>query len=212
MENTIQHYTLGLLAVANNIPALPVYLALCGSLPRAQQLKLCHVATLASFVTMVVAMLCGASILEFFEISLSAFRIAGGLLLVQTGVGMVNSSPSAAPVYDRQHLSEMIPVAIIPIAIPLTTGAGTISTVIVFSEKAHGGLLASELFAAIGIVTALNYAAFRWSTAVVRFLGTTGMNVVTKVFGLITLALGIQFILTGITDVFPALVGTVKNP
>lgn len=208
MDHPLQHYTLGLLAVANNIPAIPVYLALCGDLPRDQQRKLCHVATMASLTTMLVAMVCGAIILQFFEISISAFRIAGGLLLVQTGVGMVNSKPSSAPVYEQQHLSEMISVAVIPIAIPLTTGAGTISTVILFSEKLPNPINTAMLVAAIFFVTMVNYATFRWSTAVVRFLGTTGMNVVTKVFGLITLALGIQFIITGIGQVFPALVGT----
>lgn len=207
MEHALQHYTLGLLAVANNIPAIPVYLALCGDLPHEQQRKLCHVATVASLATMVISMLCGALILQFFEISISAFRIAGGLLLLQTGVGMVNSAPTNTPTYDKEHLSEMISVAVIPIAIPLTTGAGTISTVILFAEKLPNHIYTVELLAAIGIVTVINYSTFRWSTNVVKFLGSTGMNVVTKVFGLITLALGIQFIITGLTDVFPGLVG-----
>ena len=102
-------------------------------------------------------------------------------------------------------LSEMIPLAVVPIAIPLTTGAGTMSTIILFAESAGSmnGLL--KIGAAIGGVTLINYLTFFYSPVIVRFLGHTGMDIFTKVFGLITLALGIQFVITGLTAAFPVL-------
>ena len=75
---SFQHYLLGLFAVANNIPAIPLYLMLIEGLTRKKQNKLCFIATMASFITMIVSMVTGMGILAFFDISVNAFRIAGG--------------------------------------------------------------------------------------------------------------------------------------
>ncbi len=203
-EPSFQHYLLGLLAVANNIPAIPLFLSLCRNLPPAEQKKLCFIATLSSFITMTVAMFTGMTILDFFEISIDAFRMAGGLLLISTGLGMMKSTKEAAAFATDTPFSRMISTAVIPISIPLTTGAGTMSTVILFSETLHhSDALGFKLLAAIICMTAIIYLTFRFSPAIIKFLGETGLDVLTKVFGLITLALGIQFILSGIRGAFP---------
>lgn len=202
---TFQHYLLGLFAVANNIPALPLHMNLCRGIDVPGQHRLCSVATASSLVTMIVSLVIGAAVLDFFGISIAAFRIAGGLLLVSSGLGMLKSKCDEPGALIPATLSEMIPLAVVPIAIPLTTGAGTMSTIILFAESAGsmGGLL--KIAAAIGGVTLINYLTFFYSPAIVRFLGHTGMDIFTKVFGLITLALGIQFLITGVTAAFPVL-------
>ena len=205
MEMTFQHYLLGLFAVANNIPALPMHMNLCKGIDVAGQHRMCAVATGSSLVTMAVSLLVGAAVLDFFGISIAAFRIAGGLLLVSSGLGMLKSKCEEPGTIAPATLSDMIPLAVVPIAIPLTTGAGTMSTIILFAEGTHtiNGLL--KIAAAIGGVSLANYLTFFYSPAIVRFLGHTGMDIFTKIFGLITLALGIQFIITGITAAFPVL-------
>jgi len=203
-EASFQHYLLGLLAVANNIPAIPLFLALCRNLTPAEQRKLCFVATLSSFSIMTVAMFTGIMILEFFEISIEAFRMAGGMILMSTGIGMLNSIGDTASLAGDAPFSKMISTAIIPISIPLTTGAGTMSTVILFSETLHRSeTLALKLLGAIICMSLIIYLAFRFSPLIIKILGETGLDVLTKVFGLITLALGIQFILSGIRGAFP---------
>ena len=203
-EHPFQHYLLGLLAVANNIPAIPLFLSLCRNLSAEEQHKLCFIATFSSFITMTVAMFSGMMILDFFEISIDAFRMAGGLLLISTGLGMMKSNKESAAIADDTPFAKMISNAVIPISIPLTTGAGTMSTVILFSHGInHSDTLAFKLFGAIVCMTIIIYLAFRYSPAIIRFLGETGLDVLTKVFGLITLALGIQFILSGIRGAFP---------
>jgi len=104
----------------------------------------------------------------------------------------------------EQTFSKIISTAIIPIAIPMTTGAGTMSTVILFSESAHGQpYLHFALLAAIGVMTLIIWLSFRYAPKIVNYFGETGLDVLTKIFGLITLALGIQFILTGLSGAFP---------
>ncbi len=201
-----QLYLLGLIAVANNIPAIPFFLELCEGLSPKEQHKLAIIATITSFVTMITAMIAGISILGFFGISISAFRIAGGLLLLNTGLNMMNSTRQVVVQGEEHSFSKMISLAVIPISIPLTTGAGTMSTVILFTQQNHhSGALTLKLLSAIVCMTLIIYFSFRYSTDIIKILGHTGMDVLAKIFGLITLALGIQFIITGIEGAFPKL-------
>ncbi len=207
MEMSFQHYLLGLFAVANNLPAIPLYIAITEELTREQRKRFCFTATLTAFITMVLAMVTGNIILNFFEISISAFRIAGGILLAISGINMVNSKAGSATDHDKQSFSETISVAVIPIGIPLTTGAGTISTVILFAGTIHHSwTLFIKLGAAVVAMTLILFTSFKYSPYILKYLGHTGMNVLTKVFGLITLALGIQFILMGLSESFPELI------
>jgi multiple antibiotic resistance protein len=150
-------------------------------------------------------MFAGMVVLDFFQISIHAFRIAGGLLLLNTGFSMMNSVQKTIQLTD-QTFSRTISTAIIPIAIPMTTGAGTMSTVILFAESAHDKpYLHFELLSAIGFMTLIIWFSFRFAPKIVHYVGETGLDVLTKIFGLITLALGIQFILTGLSGAFPKL-------
>ena len=104
-EHSFQHYLLGLIAVANNIPAIPLYLELCQELEAKEQHKLCLIATMTAFITMMTAMFTGIAILNFFDISIDAFRIAGGLLLVNTGLAMMSSSQQVVVQKDGASFS-----------------------------------------------------------------------------------------------------------
>lgn len=206
-ELSFQHYLLGLIAVANNIPAIPFFLGLCEELSPKEQHKLCIIATITSLITMITAMITGMSILGFFDISIYAFRIAGGLLLLNTGLNMMNSSQQVVVQEGGKYsFSKMISLAVIPISIPLTTGAGTMSTVILFTQQIHhSDTLMIKLISAILCMTLIIYLSFRYSPQLIKILGHTGMDVLAKIFGLITLALGIQFMITGIQGAFPKL-------
>jgi len=204
-STSYQHYLLGLFAVANNIPAIPLYISIIQHLNSDERNKICRTATLTAFLTMFIAMFVGLGILNFFEISVPAFRIAGGLLLINTGFVMLNSEQKAVSVTPLAF-SKIISTAVIPIGIPLTAGAGTMTTIILFADTAHiQPYLNFPLIAAILTMTSIIYFSFKYAPKIVRFLDTTGLDVLTKIFGLITLALGIQFILTGITGAFPKL-------
>lgn len=203
-ELSFQHFLLGIIAVANNIPAIPVYLDLCKELDKRERVKLCRIATLTSFITMITAMVTGMAVLNFFDISISAFRIAGGILLVNTGLSMMKTFQQPINAGKDSSFSKIISLAVIPVAIPLTTGAGTMSTVILFAEQTdRSGVLKLKLLGAIACMTAIIYVTFRYSTSIIKLLGETGMDVLSKIFGLITLALGIQFVITGVQGAFP---------
>ena len=123
---------------------------------------------------MLIAMFTGLAILNFFDISIHAFRIAGGLLLVNTGLSMMNSKQQVVVRGGDASFSRMISLAVIPISIPLTTGAGTMSTIILFTEQLqHSETMALKLLVAIVCMTLLIYFSFRYSTAIIKILGET---------------------------------------
>lgn len=205
-STSYQHYLLGLFAVANNIPAIPLYISVISHLDIDDRHKICRTATLTAFLTMTISMFVGLGILNFFEISVPAFRIAGGLLLVNTGFSMLNAEQRPVQETSPLALSKIISTAVIPIGIPLTTGAGTMTTIVLFSETAREQpYMNFALMGAIVTMTAAIYLSFRYAPKIVQMLDVTGLNVFTKIFGLITLALGIQFILNGMNGAFPRL-------
>lgn len=210
MGNSFQHFFIGIFAVANNLSAIGLFLSICNGLTRVEQLRLCKIASFTAFIVMMVAMLSGGLILEFFGISIEAFRIAGGVLLCFSGMGMLNSQPMDFGKTDQSDVhsltTKIISAAIIPVAIPLTTGAGTFSTIIIFADQiGHQYKLFIYLFLAIVACTICIYLVFKYSMKLLNLLGETGMNVLVKVMGLITLSIGVQFIIYGIKMSFPHL-------
>lgn len=209
IEKTIslQHFLIGIFAVANNFPAIGPFLQICQGLSRKDQLRLCKTATLTSFIVMLVALVVGRELLDFFGISIAAFRIAGGLLLGVSGINMLNSKPNEdVQANNPSSYSKVISLAVIPIAIPLTTGAGTFSTIIIYADEVGLNFARlSSLVLAIIIITVLIYLIFKYSMKLLDFLGGIGMNVLIKVLGLFTLAIGTQFIILGLIAAFPAL-------
>jgi multiple antibiotic resistance protein len=210
-ENSYQHYLLGLFAVANNISALAPFIALTAGLDKLIIRRLVVVSSFSAFVIMIISMFCGTLILEFFGISISAFQIAGGILLCGTGTSMLNAK-SSSDVSGKQikdsHIeySRYVSAAIVPIALPLTAGAGTISTITLFTVMARKSHTKPELFVAILTITVIVFICFYFANNLVKILGDIGMSVLIKVMGLFTLAIGVQFIVTGVSTIYKGLI------
>ena len=143
--SSFQHYLVGLLAIGNNVSALGAFLLHTQGMPRTKVKRLILMSSLACLITLVLFMLVGTRILDFFGISVSAFQIAGGLLLGGVGLEMMNSrSPlptgaaASVPKPPESDLSDaqFYSAAVVPIGIPLTIGAGTLSAVVLFAETA----------------------------------------------------------------------------
>lgn len=218
-SDTFQHYFVGLLAVANNFSALPTFLALVTGVTAAQALKVTSVASLSAFIIMIITMAFGTDVLAFFGITISAFQIAGGVLLGAVGMSMLNSKSNTdvmgknlgpghnmTPEELSNQTSALVSQAIVPISMPLTAGAGAISTVTLFSETAARTGTQWQLFAAICAMTIFIFLVFHFAIRLIRILGNTGMNVMIKVMGLFILAIGVQFIVSGVSTIYKGLV------
>jgi multiple antibiotic resistance protein len=153
----------------------------------------------------------GLSLLAFFGISLPAFRIAGGILLLLLGLDMTRNDFTAAmapggeePVEGGQtaQARKRFEAMIVPFAMPLLIGPGAISTVIIYASEARDyGMVG--VFTGVGVIAlvALSTMLSFWATPIIsRLLGRIGLAIVVRVLGLILCAMAVQFILSGIAD------------
>ena len=206
-ELSFQLMFVAIFAVANNFKSLGKFIEITNGLNRHEQFKLSLSATLASLSVMLIALLFGESLLRFLSLSLDSFRVAGGIILAILGIDMIHARKTV----DENELNNIphnyslvISSAIIPVAIPLTTGAGTFSTIIILVDAVgnNWGLYA-QLVGAIFLQTGFIFVIFRYSDNILRVLGRTGMSVLIRIVGLFTLTLGVQFITTGLKAIFP---------
>ena len=209
--SSFQHYLVGLLAIGNNVSALGAFLLHTQGMPRTKVKRLILMSSLACLITLVLFMLVGTRILDFFGISVSAFQIAGGLLLGGVGLEMMNSrSPlptgaaASVPKPPESDLSDaqFYSAAVVPIGIPLTIGAGTLSAVVLFAETAARTGTLLNLLAAIVILVMVNTAIFRFSSRIMAWLGAVGVTIFIKLMGLFTLAIGVEFLTKGLGAIY----------
>jgi multiple antibiotic resistance protein len=152
----------------------------------------------------------GLALLAFFGISLSAFRIAGGVILFVLGLDMVRDDFTAktqdlaeeTPRSRREAVTRRFERMIVPFAMPLLIGPGAISTVIIYASQAKPfGLMGAAL--GVGVILALAIAiflAFLATPLITRLLGRIGLTIVVRVLGLILCAMAVQFILAGLSE------------
>lgn len=151
--------------------------------------------------------LLGGVIFQLFGITIEAFRIAGGIILFGIAMGMIRKGRDegeevAEDGSDPAKTGPGQDVSIIPLAIPFISGPGSIATVMILTSEAPSVWHVGLVFLAILITTVTTYFAMIHSKILVRFLGETGKDIVTKLFGLILSVIAVQFVINGVNDVY----------
>lgn len=149
----------------------------------------------------------GGLIFKLFSLTLAAFRIAGGILLSVTGFDMLRSVTSSTRTSDKE-MNEAVKkpdVAIVPLAMPLLAGPGSIATVMVLVAQTKHFWQVVLLGAAIVATAAGSYLMLRAASLVNRILGASGRAILERVMGLLLVAIAVQFIIGGVRDAFPEL-------
>lgn len=199
----------GLISVVNPISAMPIYLSLTARKTPLERRQTALTTAFAVAMVLLVALLAGEPILRFFGIGLPAFRVAGGLLLLLMGISMlrVSDDRSRHTPEENAESHDKESVAVVPLAMPLLAGPGAISTTIVY---AHRDLSLNHyvLFVTVIVsVSALVWLTLRLAPRIVALMGQTGMNVVTRVMGLLLTSIAVEFIANGAIELFPLLAG-----
>ncbi len=158
---------------------------------------------------LMVSLLFGEKILNVFGISLASFRVGGGILILLMAISMMQATMSPTRQTPEEARDAVLKenVAVVPLAIPLLAGPGAISTIILYADRAkvcsHYVVLA---FVIVGVAIFV-WAIFSLAQPVSRKLGRTGINVVTRIMGLIMAAIGVEFMSNGLKQLFPGLTG-----
>jgi multiple antibiotic resistance protein len=200
-----------LLAIVNPLAIVPFFIHYTQDFTPEQRRHTVVVSACSTFVVIAGSALLGLQILEFFGISLASFQMGGGMLLLISAMNMLNAQPAEAKpstheLEDGAAKAAMgASIAVVPLTIPLLTGPATMSTVVIYSEKAKTLMQLSTLVG-YGVVIALATAVcFSLAEPIARVLGKTGINVMTRLMGLILAALAVEVMSDGLIKLFPML-------
>ena len=198
-------------ALLNPLGVLPIFIGLTARESRGVQRLVALFVSLTVLALLLVFLFVGESILQFLGVSMDAFRIAGGILLLLMGLKIVAGdagdsgaqlSEVAAGVSELKEAETVFQKIVIPMAMPLLVGPGVIANVILYAAKDQadhdGGVLVLGAFLLSVVVLAI-FLAGRWLKAV---LGPIGLNILMRVMGLMVAAMGVQFMVTGVSQIF----------
>jgi multiple antibiotic resistance protein len=200
---------IALLAIVNPIGVVPFFIAFTQNFSRAQRLRTINISAFAAFVVIAVSAIAGLKIIEFFGISIASFQVGGGTLLLISSLQMLNAQPAEAKPSDldegNQKADAGASIAIVPLTIPLLTGPATISTMVIYAEKTRA-VWEQAVLVGYGVVIGLaTYITFSASGRIAKVLGRTGINVMTRLMGLILAAMAVELLADGLTKLFPVL-------
>jgi multiple antibiotic resistance protein len=198
-----------LFAIIDPFAAVPVFLGLVGEQPRKVQARTAFRAAVTCFSVLTTFGLAGGFIFHFFSITLPAFKIAGGILLFGVGLEMMSAKHSATRSTEEEEAEaeSKADAGLIPLGLPLLSGPGAIATVMVLVGKAKSAPERISVYTAIFVISVLAFLILRSSGYMARVLGKTGLNVIGRIMGLILASSAMQFILDGLHEAFPKVLG-----
>ncbi len=204
---TYAHNATALFVIANPIGVTPLFISLTNRQTEEQRRHTARLTATTVVIVLLAAMFLGEVILHSFGIRMASFRAAGGILILLMAIAMLQARPSPThhTVEESKEAAIRDEVAVVPLGIPLVAGPGAISTVIIYADQAVTWFDMTVLFLTILGVAGSLWIALRLSDRIRVILGTTGINIVTRLLGLILAAVGVEFFAEGLAQLLPGL-------
>ncbi len=191
-----------LFSIVDPFAVVPAFLALTAREPELERSRIATRAVLTTFAILSTFALAGAYVFSFFGITIPAFRIAGGVLLFGVALEMVKAQKSSTRSTQDELDEEHGDIGIVPLGMPLLSGPGSIAAVMVLAARAHSFGERLTLHAVILLIALVCLVVLRSAGLVARALGQTGLNVLSRLMGLLLAAVAVQFVLDGIHEAF----------
>jgi len=200
-------FFIGLLAIVNPVGSIPIFLDACKDMNEKERNNTGKMVFITVLLVLLIVLVSGEFILRFFGITINSFRVAGGILLFSMALSMLHARVSSTKqtAEEAQDLENKDSVAIVPLGVPLLAGPGAISTVILYSQQHHKFIDYLILGGIIFAVSLIAWLCLRISIRVRELMGQTGINIITRIMGLIMAAIGVEIIATGLKGLFPNL-------
>ncbi|WGE32959.1 YchE family NAAT transporter [Actinobacillus genomosp. 1] len=201
-------FFIGLFAIVNPFGSLPIFFSMTAHQYEAERNHTSLVTSVSIGVILLVSLFFGKFILDAFSISLDSFRVAGGFLIVSIAMTMISGKLGEHKQNKEEKnadVSEYENIGVVPLAMPIMAGPGAIGSTIVWGTRYHQVTDYIGFSVSIILFSVVCYILFRFSAPLVKKLGKTGSNVVTRIMGLILMALGIEITVAGLSNLFPGL-------
>jgi len=186
--------------------AVPIFLTVTATYGVPARVVLVRVVAITVFVVLAAAALLGDTVLTLVGASLSAFRVGGGLVLLLMALAMLNAHVGdiRQTRAEAKEMKEREYTGVVPLAVPLLAGPGAIGTSIIAAQ--NGGVLhQAVLVACIALLCALVWLVLHLAQSIASRLGTTGLNIASRLLGLLLAAIAIQTMAEGLRVLFPGL-------
>lgn len=213
MDTEIIKIILAFMVLINPFGALTLFLDLTRGYSMTNRRKVARIACLTIFITISFFTLAGESLLKILGISIGSFQMAGGILVFLIAINMMNGEGNPvkpdAENFDVGNIHDQLPstaAAVVPLAIPMMIGPGGISTVIIYSSQISGVLRVSAVIIAGLLISIFCYLALMAAGRISRVLGDTGLNIMSRIMGMLLAAVAIEIIVSGLRTLFPNLV------
>lgn len=200
-------FLVAMIIMMNPLGSLSIYLQLTNKHKHIQKQKIANTCGLTIIIIMIVTIWLGSQLLDLLGISIPAFRLAGGIILLLTGLSMLESkdSPISHTPEDDVAAEERHSIAVVPLALPIIIGPGVISTLIIAAnDYPTYGLKAWLTLLCIPLAFGM-YAILRYGTMIASLVGESVIKVITRIMGMIIMAIAVGMLAEGLIGLFPAL-------
>ena len=202
-------FFVALVAILNPIGVIPIFINLTSQQTTSERKRTARVTGFAVGVVLLIALVAGEWILNLFGISLASFRVGGGILILLMAISMMQATMSPVKQTPEEARDAVMKesIAVVPMAIPMLAGPGAISSIVLYANRSDSWADKGVLAGGIVLVAIFVWLVFRMAQPMAAQLGRTGINVVTRIMGLIMAAIGVEFMANGLKQLFPVLAG-----
>ena len=192
-----------LFTVVNPLGITPIFAAMTERFSNADQIRIARKGIITGSTVLVIFTLLGSCIFRFYGITVEAFQIMGGIIFFRSGLRMLDAQVgrSRTTQSERDEFKDSDELAISPIGVPLITGPGAITGVVILSGKGSSDFSIITLLFAVIITMTLFYWILRAGNALAKRIGITGMRVIERMMGLILMVIAVQFIINGLETI-----------
>ena len=194
----------GLFSVVNPLGAVPVFLAMSPSLSHEERKETALHASIYFTIILLIFFLAGTAILSFFGISLTALRIAGGIIIFGSGTQLLSGRMAKSRAINSEVKAEALEkedISFTPLAMPLLSGPGSISLMIGYFTTYDNWPDRGIVVAALTVIGIVVYLVLRTSPVIFKFLGVSGIKAISRIMGFIAMSIGVELIVSSIQEI-----------
>jgi multiple antibiotic resistance protein len=211
----MEHWTeysrffVALFVILDPFAAVPIFLVLTKSYVKSDQAKIARITSVTVMLVLIIAALTGETILQTMGTSLASFRVGGGMVLLLMALAMLRgqSDMLRSTPEEEAEAEDRNSIAVVPLAIPLLAGPGSISTVIIEMHRSNIEYHGLIVIGSIVLVCLILWLVLRMATTIGRLLGQIGLNIINRLFGLVLTAIAVEIMANGFKVLFPILAG-----
>ncbi len=206
MAEYVEMFT-AILIIVNPIGVLPLFVAMVRNQSEQERRRIARLTAFSVAIVLAASCVFGESLLHVFGVGIASFRVGGGILVMLIAISMFHAqlSWSKATPEETREAEEKTDIAVVPLAIPLLSGPGAISTVIIFADQSSDWTHKGFLVATCVMVAITVWISLRMAIPIGAWLGKTGINIVTRLMSLLLAAIAVEIVVGGLVKLLPGL-------